>query len=485
MDAAAMVPALVLLPLGAALFLALTPLREVAARRAATAAAAGLLVLASLLSLPGGGAAAAGPGPGVAWLPATGTALSLAVDGLNRYALLALAAVVLLAVIVEGRLETRASRARLALSLTCAGGLALVLTSRDLMVAAFGHGLAGLALAGVLGLGTGADSERAGRRFARWAATGSLLLTVAAGLCSAGSGTTRIDELAVGGTSHGPIAAALGAAALAMQIPLVPFHTWLVPVCSAGALSGRILVAGAWCLAGVFGLLRFGPALFPAEALAASPWPVLWAGSSAAWTAILALVQERPGLSRRVALATASGGGLMAAGALGSGVLQVAGAAALAAGSALPRASLLMLAAWIEERGAGGARTACLWLVLSLTVAAVPGGGGLPGWLALLVGSLAAHAGIGWLLLLSTGALAMALLGPVVDLARRPASSPWAPMRLVLTLVILTSAITALRPEPLLSGARPVVERMLAPAWNPPDRSGNTPRPGPAGEIRP
>ena len=180
MDVAAVTLALVLLPLGAALVLALAPLREAAARWAAAAAAAGLLALAALLCAAAGGAAPAGAS--VPWLPATGTALSLAVDGLNRYALLALAAVVLLAVILEGRLGTRASRARLALSLTCAGGLALFLTSRDLMVAAFGHGLAGLALAGVLGLGAGPGSDRAGRRFARWAVSGSLLLTAASAL---------------------------------------------------------------------------------------------------------------------------------------------------------------------------------------------------------------------------------------------------------------------------------------------------------------
>ena len=476
-----MTMSLVLLPLGAALVLALAPLREVAARGAAATAAAGMLALASLLCLAAGGAPAAGPS--VPWLPATGTALSLAVDGLNRCALPALAAVVLLAVIVEARFGTGPIRARLALTLACAGGLALVLTSRDLMVAAFGHGLAGLALAGVLGLGAGTDGERAGRRFARWAVSGSLLLAAASALCGAGSGSTLIDELAAGGISHGGIAAALGAAALAMQIPLVPFHTWLVPVCTAGALSGRVLVAGAWCLAGLFGLLRFGVALFPAEALAASPWPVLWAASSAAWTAMLALVQARPGLSRRAALAVASGGGLMAAGALGPGVLQAAGAAALAAGSALARASLLMIAAWIEDRGAGGVRTACLWLALVLTVAALPGGAGLPGWLALLAGVLAAHAGIGWILILSAGGLAVALLEPVVDLARRPAPGPWAPLRLALAVVILIAVVTGLRPGPLVSGAESAVGRMLPRSGQPQDSPEDTSRGGPAGEI--
>ena len=144
-----------------------------------------------------------------------------------------------------------------------------------------------------------------------------------------------------------------------------------------------------------------------------------------------------------------------------------------------------MLAAWIDDRGAGGVRTACLWLALGLTVAAVPGGGGLPGWLALLAGALAAHAGIGWLLILSTGALAVALLDPVVDLARRPASAPWAPLRLVLAMVVLGATVTALRPQPLLSGARTVVERTLSGPADVPDRRGGAVPVVPAGETRP
>ena len=452
---------IVLLPLGAALALALAPLQGIAARRASTAAAAGLLLLAGLFCL----AAPHGPelsgGFSAPWLAVTGSGLSLAVDGLNRYALLALAAVLLLAVSVEGRFGSAPSRARLVLALTGAGGMALVLTSRDLMVAAAGHGLAGLALAAVLGLGQEAGSGRSGRRFAHWAASGSLMLAGAAALCGAGTGSTLVDEIAVKGVSNGGAAAALVAAALAMQIPLVPFHTWLVPVCTSGALSGRILVSGAWCAVGAFGLVRFWLALFPGEALSASPWLVLWAASSALWTAMLAIVQPRPGLSRRAALAVASTGGLMAAGAFAPGSHQALGAAALAAGIALPRASLLLLALWIEDRGAGGLRTTWAWLLLSLTVAAAPGGGALPGWLILAGGILAGHAGIGWLLILSSGALAVALLDPVVELAKRPASASRGGLRWVLALVIVTAGVIGLRPEPLLSGARPVIERLL------------------------
>ena len=467
---------IVLLPLGAALGLALAPLRGLAARRVSTAAAAGLLLLAGLacLAAPHGREFSWGLAP--PWLATTGSGLSLAVDGLNRYALLALAAVLLLAVCVEGRFGGTPSRARLALALTGAGGMALVLTSRDLMVAAAGHGLAGLALAAVLGLGRAAGSGRAGRRFAHWAASGSLMLAGAAALGGAGSGSTLVDELAAAGVSHGGPAAALAAAALAMQIPLVPFHTWLVPVCTSGALSGRILISGAWCAVGAFGLLRFWLALFPAEALAASPWLGLWAGASALWTAMLAVVQPRPGLSRRAALAVASTGALMAAGVFAPGSLQALGAAALAAGIALPRASLLLLALWIEDRGAGGLRTAWAWLALGLTVAAAPGGGALPGWLTLMAGVLAAHPVLGWLLILSSGVLALALLDPVVGLARRPPSSGRGALGWVLALVIATAGVVGLRPEPLLSGARPVIERMVA---------GSPTSTGPAEGLRP
>ena len=105
---------IVLLPLGAALGLALAPLRGLAARRVSTAAAAGLLLLAGLACLAAPHGREFSWGFTAPWLATTGSGLSLAVDGLNRYALLALAAVLLLAVCVEGRFGGTPSRARLA-----------------------------------------------------------------------------------------------------------------------------------------------------------------------------------------------------------------------------------------------------------------------------------------------------------------------------------------------------------------------------------
>ena len=91
-------------------------------------------------------------------------------------------------------------------------------------------------------------------------------------------------------------------------------------------------------------------------------------------------------------------------------------------------------------------------------------------------GVLAAHPVLGWLLILSSGVLALALLEPVVGLARRPPSSGRGALGWVLALVIATAGVVGLRPEPLLSGARPVIERMVA---------GSPTSTGPAEGLRP
>ena len=62
---------LVLMPLGAALVLALAPLQGTAARRVSTGAAAGLLVLASFLCFSSDGAGSPGRVLSLPWLPAT------------------------------------------------------------------------------------------------------------------------------------------------------------------------------------------------------------------------------------------------------------------------------------------------------------------------------------------------------------------------------------------------------------------------------
>jgi NADH-quinone oxidoreductase subunit M len=472
-DVAAIPFLLVLWPLSVGLLIAVVPMGPRLARAVALVAAIGELLLVAYASLafetPPAMAAGAGSlalealGFATVWLPTTGSDLALAIDGLNQFGLLALAASLILAVAIEGRFENGVSRARLALALAATAGLALLITTRDLMLAAAGYGLAGLALAVLVGLGSDRDSQRAGRRLATWAAAGTVLFAAGAAVFAIGAGTTFVDDLAGMPTNRGPVAAALLTLAAAMQIPLLPLHTWLVPVCTSGAMAGRVLVVGGWCTIGVFGLLRFGLSLFPAEALALSPWPAAWAASSAAWGAALAMVQAGDHLHRRVALVVLSTGGLMAAGAFGLGSLQALGATALAAGHALPRAGLLVLAVWIMREGGGGLRIGAAWLTLALITVAAPGGSTFPGWLTSLTGTLAATPGLGWLLLVTTGVAGLALLAPTVELTRAPSASP-APsaLRWAWTLIVAIAVLTGLRPEPFMAWARPDMERLLS-----------------------
>ena len=463
--------ALVAWPLVAALVLALTPGGGRTATRLATVAALVELGLVGLVILTldtppatigGGPLPAAQLAFRTQWLPVSGSELFLAIDGLNQYALLALAAVLVLAVVAESREPEGAHPARLALALAAAGGVVLLLLARDLLLAAAGHGLAAVALAGLVGIGAGRTGVAAARRFASFAVSGSLLLAAAAAVSGAQSGSTVIDELAISGPAQPELGALLFCLTVALQIPLVPFHTWLVPVCVSGSTSSRILIAGVWCGAGVFGLLRFGLALYPTQAMAAAPWPAWWAVGSAVFGAILALVQGHRELSRRVAWVVLASGGIMAAGALGLGNLQATGTSAFGAAQALPRATLLLLAVWIGRRRVGGHEAAVCWLALALIVAVAPGGGPFAGWLALLVGQAVASPALAWTMLGATAALGLALLAPVVGLTRGEPSPAPGFLRWSVAAVVVVAAVTGLRPQPLLTWARPDIERLLS-----------------------
>ena len=123
MDGTWLPAAILIWPLASGALLALLPLPPAVSRAVAAAGAVGLLGLVGfgILSFdsPPATAAAAGALPlpqlafRAAWLPPLGSELYLAFDGLNQYGLLALAAALVIAVVVDGLLASAADRSRL------------------------------------------------------------------------------------------------------------------------------------------------------------------------------------------------------------------------------------------------------------------------------------------------------------------------------------------------------------------------------------
>jgi len=452
-------PALILLPLGTAASLACLSGRPALARGVAGVSLCVQFLLAVVVYL-----AFEAPPPAfeAAWLPALGTQIHLSVDGISVHALLVLAAVLVVAVVAEVRLQPGGiSVARLALIFFVVAAINVFLMSGDLLVAAAAHGTAGLALAALLGLGSDLAGQSAARRFANWVIAGTLLLSISAAILAAGTGSTVIDDLSRIEPGPARIAALLLAAAVAMQLPLVPMHTWLAPVAAAGTAAGRTLVFGAWCTAGALALLRFGLGLFPDLLSYAAPVPLLWGTATVVYAAVLAIAQAETDLTRRLSWVTLSVGGLLLAGVSGLEPLPVLGDWLYAGAQGLPRVALLLLAHHITTTGARGPSLAAVWVVLALVLAAAPGASLFPGWL-LVVASLDEPIVTG-LLMVASAVLAYALLAPAIGLAGEPVGPPLpASLSRLLAAVMVVALLTGLFPGPSVRRARPEIERLLA-----------------------
>jgi NADH:ubiquinone oxidoreductase subunit 4 (subunit M) len=396
-----------------------------------------------------------------AWLPALGSQIYLSVDGINAQGLLMLAAVLVAAVIAEIHLpKKRSSTAALALIFVVAATLNLLLLSRDILLAAAAHGTAALALAALLGIGTDLAGQSAARRFANHAVVGTILLSAAAAILAASGGTTLIDDMSRIDPESTRLVALLLMAAVALQIPLVPMHTWLAPVVAAGSVAGRILVLGGWSAAGAFCLLRFGLGLFPDLFAYAAPMPLLWGGVTVAYAAFLAIAQNERDLLRRISWMTVGAGGLLLVGVAGLEELSILGAWMHASGQALPRVGLLLLAHWITSTGARGGSVAAIWVALALGLTAAPGLALFPGWLFIVTGT--ADTIVVSLLIVAGAVGSFALIAPAMHLAGGNAGPPMpaALSRLLLAVMVAIVSI-GLAPGALVTRAHLDVERLL------------------------
>ncbi len=454
----ALTPALILLPMGSALLLACLCGRIAAARGVAALLVSAQVLLVTVIYL-------AFDGPRLvlqaAWLPALGSQLLLSIDGLSMQALLLLTAILVVAVVAEIRLqEGGPSGARLVLIFVAITAMNLFVLSGDLLLSAAAYGTAGLALAALLGIGADMGGQTAARSFASWTVVGALLLSAAAAILAAGTGSTVIDDLTHITPDSARVAALLMVTALAMQVPLVPLHTWLAPIATAGTLAGRTLIFGGWCMLGAFGLLRYGLGLFPDLLSYAAPLPLLWGTATVVYAAIVAIAQQEQDLARRLSWATVGAGGLLLAGVAGLESLPVLGAWLHATVQGVPRVGLLLLAHWMATSGARRGSLAILWALLALCLGAIPGAILFPGWLLVVAGT--PDMIVAGLLLVASAMLVFALVAPATHIARGSVGPPL-PVALsrVLAVATIVVLLAGFYPQPLVNGARPVVERLL------------------------
>jgi NADH-quinone oxidoreductase subunit M len=138
------------------------------------------------------------------------------------------------------------------------------------------------------------------------------------------------------------------AIAFAIKVPLFPFHTWLPDAHVEAPTAGSVLLAAVLLKLGTYGLLRFNLALFPEASVDAIPIMAILAVVGIIYGAVVAIVQ--PDLKKLVAYSSVSHLGFIVLGtfALTSGGLQ--GAVIQNVNHGLTTGALFLLVGMIYDR---------------------------------------------------------------------------------------------------------------------------------------
>lgn len=235
------------------------------------------------------------------WIPAIGSELSFAMDGISEPLVLLTAALGVAVVLHVRRFPPQKPQqaAYGLLALVQAGALATFLT-RDAMVffLAFEVVLVPIwLLIRRYGEARYAVRADAANRFLLYTVLGSTLMLVGILGLRAEYGTFDLPLLRAGGHGHGSVGtqtviAVVLLAGLAIKVPLWPVHTWLPPAHTVAPTAGSVLLAAVLLKMGTYGIVRLVVAPLPLGLGAAAPYLAVLAAISILWGSLACLVER-------------------------------------------------------------------------------------------------------------------------------------------------------------------------------------------------
>lgn len=303
----------------------------------------------------------------LAWIPAIGVRMHLALDGVSTpFVLLTAGLGVAVAVLVQRRPPSGGSVRSLTvcLLLVQAGALATFLAA-DVVLFFVAFEVVLVPMWAVIrwwGDPHDAAARRDGAaRFLVFTVLGSALMLTGLLLLAFASRTSDLVRLtAVGGAGllrpTQVLVAALLVAGLAVKVPVFPLHTWLAPAHTAAPTVGSVLLAGVLLKMGTYGLVRVVVPTVPQGFAAVAPVlgglgvaGIIWAG--------LACLVERD-LKRLVALSSVAHMGFVALG-IASGTTQgLQGAVFASVAHGVITGLLFVVAGALKDRAGSGSLAA-------------------------------------------------------------------------------------------------------------------------------
>ncbi len=136
--------------------------------------------------------------------------------------------------------------------------------------------------------------------------------------------------------------------AFLIKMPLFPFHTWLPYAHTEAPTAGSVILAGVLLKTGVYGFLRFAVPIFPAAAVAFTPWLMGLALIGIIYGAMVAMAQRD--VKRLIAYSSVSHMGMLLAGILAWNVEGVEGGVIQMINHGLSTGALFLIVGMIYER---------------------------------------------------------------------------------------------------------------------------------------
>lgn len=243
------------------------------------------------------------------WIPGLGTSLHLGVDG-TALSLVALTALLTLVATVASRGIDVMPRRYFTLLMLLEAGLIGVFVALDLILFYVFWEVVLIPMFFLIGIWGGERRRYAAVKFFVYTLAGSLAMLGAIIALHLATGARTFDMVALSGPASqlsSGLQTAIFAAfvvALAIKVPIVPFHTWLPDAHVEAPTAVSVLLAGILLKMGAYGFLRLGPELLVDGFAALSPLIALLGAVSIVWGAAVALMQSD--LKRLVAYSSVS-----------------------------------------------------------------------------------------------------------------------------------------------------------------------------------
>lgn len=243
------------------------------------------------------------------WVPGLGTGIHLGVDGLSLPLVLLTALLTLLAIVASSNITDMPKR-YFALLLLLEAGLIGVFIALDLILFYLFWEVVLVPMFFLIAIWGGPRRAYASVKFFVYTFAGSLAMLGGFIALYLSTGATSFDLIGLrDAAGQLPVTTQIGifsaiAVALAIKVPMFPFHTWLPDAHVEAPTAVSVILAGVLLKMGSYGFLRFGPQLLPQGFEALSPLVAALAIVSIVFGAAVALAQTD--LKRLVAYSSVS-----------------------------------------------------------------------------------------------------------------------------------------------------------------------------------